>query len=343
LVNNPKDPINAAVRMTASMVGIDMSNLESRSQELLRKGTALEPQHFWTHFWLGWVLLSAKDLTGAEAVFTTCISIRPDSALAYAQRGRALAYQFLDKNNPFSKDELKRRSLADLDRATHMEPTDYLITFARLDVLACFQLYDQIIREAATILEMTPPHYYHTERQRWGRDNTLNALHFFLNGLHKTRADKEAIASLQAWVLLRMNFLKEAVQAANEALKIPQHQPEATAIHARALMVTGTCHLFAKDWEKALPDFEKALALSPASFHGLWGKARSLEELGKLESALKIFQSLMPLAQVDWQKVEVLTGRARILERLGKTKEAEEFWKQAREIDRDFAKIQEKK
>lgn len=145
-------------------LGLDIQNARATAEWLLRTAAALDPQHYWSLFWLGWALEVAGEDGGAELAFNTCITLQPAYALGHAERARVLVRQkrrLIQKYLGFVAEiagtspggpvmalpvlrqrwsefqpqsagvllELNRRIAMDLDRAVELEPREPWIQF----------------------------------------------------------------------------------------------------------------------------------------------------------------------------------------------------------------------
>lgn len=78
----------------AQQLGFGVRRIGVTTEWMFRSAAALEPQHFWPHFWLGRNLFDSGDYEGAELAFNTCIVLRPENALGYAERARMFESQW---------------------------------------------------------------------------------------------------------------------------------------------------------------------------------------------------------------------------------------------------------
>ncbi|MBA4192407.1 MAG: hypothetical protein C0467_30945, partial [Planctomycetaceae bacterium] len=80
-------------RNTLRLSGLDTENPKAASERFFRMAIAMYPEHYWAHWSLGLVRLTANDWPGAEEAFNACIAIRPDQVSAYTNRFRAVYQQ----------------------------------------------------------------------------------------------------------------------------------------------------------------------------------------------------------------------------------------------------------
>jgi tetratricopeptide (TPR) repeat protein len=105
---------------------LDFKTPLATAQEKLMTASRLDPNHYWTHYWLARTFQQADNFREAELACNTCLALRPDYAAGYATRGDTIIEQALLAGDQRRKDDLVRRGFADLDEAVRREPQSYM-------------------------------------------------------------------------------------------------------------------------------------------------------------------------------------------------------------------------
>ena len=268
----PNDPISVALTWTFKTLGIDLGRLDLNAAVAAPGRRKEEPRRYWTHLWLGWMLLRADDLRGAELAFTTCVTLRPDYALAYAERACALAIQSQKTDDAFARKDLRRRCLADLQRAVALDPNDWTVQLLRLDAHAWLRQKEEAVQAAARVLELTPAPGAVVRRTQDQQVEAPKLIERYLTGLGPAESADAEVQAVLALACVMLNKDGEALQAATRALEVSPTHPRARTVRDLALVVRGTVALRRKEVDKALQDFEKVLAESPRHYLALSGK-----------------------------------------------------------------------
>jgi eukaryotic-like serine/threonine-protein kinase len=314
------DPVNRLAQgfLLGPLCRLDFKTPMATSEQLLRTAADLEPKHYWTHLWRGWRYLGAKNPLAAELCFSTCIVLRPNYALGYAERGQAIIEQTRTTTSAEQKEQLERRGLQDFDRAHSHEPNEPWIHWLHAMSLGTLQRSREALRVCGTALELEQP------LQVWrGR---------------RIEAEKKAIFA-------------SAIELANKRIAADRRNPEAYAVRAlahlvleaddraktdattalelspgddRALTVRGSVYLHQHQPGRALEDFKAALGQTPRNYRAAAGRAEAYRALGQYADALDSLNYVVKIAVADWQRIQAHEGRARLLHRLGRDEEASE-------------------
>jgi tetratricopeptide (TPR) repeat protein/tRNA A-37 threonylcarbamoyl transferase component Bud32 len=310
------DAASMFLKATQPITRIDFSNSLEKSERLLRRAASMEPEHYWTYFWLGWNRLAAERFSAAELAFDTCIALQPDNALGFAYRGWSLLLESQSIKDATTQSELRTRGLADLARARGIEPANS--EFAWLTGLALAQS-DQTREALQAFLraaELEPVVSTWTGRRIYDQK-----LAYFkrMRELAKSTTETDprnpggwTARASAAWAL---GSLDEAEQAAAAALKLKNDQPV-------ALAVRGSVSLARKRFDAALSDFRAALAKQPKLWLAADGLAQALESQAPADQALDAYDDLTVIAETNFQKAQAQLGRARLLARLNRPDEA---------------------
>ncbi|HEV3204069.1 MAG TPA: tetratricopeptide repeat protein, partial [Gemmataceae bacterium] len=274
-----------------------------------------------------WSFFAADNYQAAAQAYDTCVALRPDYALGYAERGRILIKQVQSTSRAESRKTLERRGLQDLDRAQALEPDEPFIHWLRADALRDLGRVSGALEALARAMELERP-LARWKGQRIGEEKH----HFFDTGARFAGGiTQKEPGQANAWAVLAMaefglGRFESAARAADRAL---EHRPH----HPRALAVRGALRQQQKQFQLALDDFNRVLADAPGIYLAAAGRAQSYFSLDQFEEAVASFDHLLTFAVSDWQRVEAHLGKARSLERLGKLEMARQALENARKID----------
>jgi len=293
---------------------------------LLSQAARLDPEHLWTHFWLGWALQGANDSRGAELAFNSCVVLRADFGLAYAYRGLSRLGQAREETDEEIRRRHERCALDYFNAALAHEPNNPDILILVFWGMESLKRTPDALGALARAIETEPPlsHWQgrrlHPEKQQTYRRTRDYA----------QRATQQDAANLAAWEALALSnqYLEDfpaAAAAAERALKL--NGRSAAALAARAAEQTRK-----GEFEPALAGFKAALAVQPDYAPAALEMARLQEKIGPAEAALSDFDRLARVAKTDWQRVEAQRGRARLLKQLGRAEEARQAVEAAQEI-----------
>jgi tetratricopeptide (TPR) repeat protein len=322
----PDDWISRAVTLTFPLLGVSIGEPKQTAERLLRRAVADDSAHYWSHFWLGWCLIGQADLAGSELAFSSCVTLRPEEGLAYAERARVLAFSAARAKDGPVRDGLVRRATADADRATRFSPGDWYVQHLLIHTFVVMQKQREASAAAGRLLELiTLPHLLPT-RSRAEQESLLKELALIID--FRDPVDPGETQSLLALVCVFMKKDDEALRRVDQAEKLNGNR---TRIH----LVRGIVSLRRKEIDYALSEFDAALRETPGAFLATAGRARALELKGDHVSSLIAYRSLHPLN--DGQRLAACLGCHRNLLRLGRTDEADQFLRLAREIDPNVA------
>ncbi len=321
----PDDRISKKMRQGMELLGLSLGE-PGVAERLLRRAAAEEPARYWAHYWLGWVLVFTGDPRGAELAFTTCVMLRPESGLAYAERARAVAFQAKETKGALAHEELLRRCREDHARAVRAAPHDWLIYVPLWEAYVKLGRQKEWLAAAGRLIELLPTWQDAGLQARLEQGQLLREVLVELAKVDRAGPDGAEAWSLAALARLYLGEEAEALRAAGEALK-------AAPTHPRALAVRGAISLRRKDGPRAMSDFTAALAKEPTSFLAAAGKARAHELAGEWGPAQGVYTGLLKAAVTDWQRVEAHLGSARALGHLGRGEDARRAIEKVREID----------
>jgi serine/threonine protein kinase len=361
----PDDPNLRALISIGKMLRItafDLSAPLETSERLLRQAAALDPNQFWTHFYLGWSLAGTNRLRAAEQAFNTCLALKPRSGMTYCQRAQILWRQReqcllvraqlggvlaavpagpwqalpalrLRGENPEVRAvaddpaDLRVRILRDLDRAVAYDGPEPFVQWQSGNLYSWLGEMPRALAAWTRYLDME-------QSPRAYQGTSLNKEVTRIAQVVKNTADwltdhgwREAgYWAFRAQAHLLLEEYGPAGEAAAEALKL---RPE----DSRALAVRGMVRLHEKRCDEALADFTSALAGNPANYLAAAGRARLYEARAEHQKALAAYQEYFQMAARNWQRLEALLGQARALGKLGRQQEAKAAREQARRIN----------
>ena len=330
LVMSPKGTLSDTIKWAFRMYGFDMSDPAGTAQTVLRRAIGHNPRHHWSYLWLGWTLHAVQDYRASELAFASCITLRPDDAIGYAERARSLALQAraltaqkLDPNVEASRrQELWRRCRADLDRAIAREPHDWYIQYRRLESLALFDEQQEALDASRGMLEAIPSPNRLVGLPLQETATLVNDVRGYLQRIHAQAPDHPEGQVVLALILLRSGDSTGAWQAANKSLSGPSNDPRVGIIRSTALFVHGHIALQRGQAAEALRLFDEALALRPKYFHAALGRASAIALAGDRAAALSACDAAAALAGNDWQHLEVHIERIAAYLSLGRESEA---------------------
>ena len=300
-------PDGAATQLVRGMVrqisGLEFSEPLVKAQRYPEKAAELEPREYWHHFMVGWALAAGRDYRGAELAFGTCIALRPEHPAGYVGRGTMM----LREGQSTGKEELVREGLEKFQRALKLAPHEPWVYWTRGDVFAVLGRTSEALNDARRAMELAWPAPKPMPRVPDVRD--------YCRRLLKNDPDNANLHGMLAMALVRLGSDKEALKAAERALKLDSN-------NAPALIARGTVHLNRKHFKPAIKDFNKVLAKQPDTYPAAAGRARALELQARHPEALAAFDRLLKIAGSDWQIQEAQRGRTRALKQLGRDEEA---------------------
>lgn len=321
------DGVNLFLKALQPITGIDFSNSVEKSERLLRRAASMEPEHYWTYFWLGWNRLAAQRFSAAELAFDTCIALKPDYALGYAYRGWSLLLESQSIKDATTQSELRARGLADLAHARGIEPVNP--EFAWLTGMALAQTNEnrEALQAFLQAAELEPVVATWVGRRIFDKKlayfKRMRELAKSITQTDPRNPDGWTALAAAAWAL---GSLDEADQAAAAALKLKRDEP-------LALAVRGSVAFARKRFDAALANFHAALAKQPKLWLAAYGLAQAVESQAPADQSLDAYDDLAAIAETNWQKAQAQLGRARLLARLNRPEEAAAARKAAAAID----------
>jgi serine/threonine protein kinase/Tfp pilus assembly protein PilF len=272
-----------------------------KARPLFQEATRLDPQNFWTWFYLG--LCHAEELRHDEAAycFTACLALAPRPADAY--------HPYFNRGLVYLRSAKFRAAHDDLSAAVRLQPDAHGALVQR--AVATRRLGDVALKQG------------HGDA---GRRLLAEAERDLTRAL--------ALKPKGTWVY----FVRAAVRdklgdmagAGHDRREGVRLEPDDVA----GWIDRGYARLAGNDKEStnaALADFEKALALNPRSVQALQNKAHVLgERLGQTEEAVKVLDKALELYP---GYVPARLGRGVLLARLGQRERAVADAREALRLD----------
>ncbi len=254
------------------------------AERLLRAATSMEPRNYWPHWVLGRTLLGNGDFAGAELAFNAAIALQPSYARGYEQRALAVANQWLTTRD----ENLRRRARADSERAMKEADGDPSVFWPRGELLELFGQTREALDAYARWLELED-----NILQKISRSAGVARLHDLASGLARRTAAKDPSSralradalGLLALVHLTWKDLPNALEAAEEGLRIDPH-------HAHALTVNGVVLREQGQLTQAIELLARALERDPVNYLAALERARTCEQLAADHAALEAWREL---------------------------------------------------
>lgn len=337
-----QDPVSRALvaTMTRSME-LDVKDALAVSQGLLRTAVARDPKHYWSQFWLAWMLQNKGDARSGELAFNTCAILRPTYATSYAERAQCLVRQWqLEQRRhwtafgevfqagslgplraipslfrqyevlqPYSVTilrDLNDRLQKDLQRAVTLAPNETWIHALRALAFSGLGEKSEMLDAWARMLELERPLDVWKGQRVYSDKQAVTELaaRSALNIVRAEPANAKALTVLATARLCQGNTA-EAQSAIDRALRVDPRLPQALAVH-------GTLALQSRQAKEALADFTTALTSDDRNLLASRGRIQALEALGKKEQALQAIGSFLELAPSEWHILEARLDRARV-------------------------------
>jgi serine/threonine protein kinase/tetratricopeptide (TPR) repeat protein len=241
--------------------------------QALEAGLRLEPAHFSSLMLRGYCLLELQDQQKAEAAVSTyggCISQRPGNARAYFERG--LAHKLLGRSADAEKDFAEAKKLNARFERTFV---------AQGDAYSELRQWDKAIAEYSKAIEATAGKQYLPER---------GLAHLSAGRLDEAIADYSAALKVgNRFALYALPFIYSRQRRLDQALPLFTDYVERNSKFAFGWEERGKLHAQLGRWDKALTDFNQAIALfgigKGATSSAFNNRAVAYAHLGKANEA----------------------------------------------------------
>jgi serine/threonine protein kinase len=326
----PDEPIRRVASqglLLGTVIGLDFNTPMATADELLRSAADLEPQHYWTHLWRGWRYAVDHNPLAAELCFNTCVVLRPNYALGYAERGQAIIQQIKKADSAERKRDLERRGRQDFSQAIAHEPAEPWIRWLQGMSLEALGRNQEALQAHAAAIELERPLKTWRGRRIEGEKKSILKLAAQMADKIIAADPKNAEAyAVRGIAHLALEEDQRAFDDAAAALRLDGH-------NVRALTVRGLVHVRRQEPEQALADLNVALAAAPGNYLAAAGCVRARQTQHQDEDVLAALDRVLKIAVADWQRLEANQERVRALHRLGRQNEAADALEVVRQLD----------
>jgi eukaryotic-like serine/threonine-protein kinase len=325
----PEEPVRRLAQglLLGSLSGLDFNTPMATAEELLRSAADLEPQHYWTHLWRGWRYEVDHNPLAAELCFSTCVVLRPNYALGYAERAQAIIQQIKKADSVERKRDLERRGRQDFAQAIAHEPTEPWIRWLQAMSLEALERNQEALQAYAAAIELERPLKTWRGRriERDKKSIMKHAAQMADKVINAEPKNPEAHA-VRGLAHLALEEDQQAFDDAMAALRLDGH-------NVRALTVRGLVHVRRQQPAQALADLNAVLAAAPENYLAAMGCVQAHRMQHREEDVLAALNQVLKIAVVNWQRLEANQERVRALYRLGRQNEADEALEVVRQLD----------
>lgn len=326
--------------LTRSM-DLDIKDARAVAEGLLRTAVARDPRHYWSQFWLGWMLQTNGNSRSGELSFNTCAILRPEYATSYGERAQCLVSQWQQERRrhwtafgevflagslgplpatpslvrqsevlqPYSASifrDLDERLQKDLQRAVTLAPNETWIYALRAFAFGGQGKRSDMLDAWARMLELERPlDVWKGQRVYSDKQAVTELAARAAQGIVRVEPANAAALTVLGTARLCQGNLAEAQSAIDRALKIEPRLPQ-------ALAVRGTLALRARQPKVALADLTAALDMHKWNLLAATSRVQALEALGQNVQALEGLDRLLDAAPTSWHALETRLDRARL-------------------------------
>jgi serine/threonine protein kinase/Flp pilus assembly protein TadD len=335
-------------KLTGAFANED-EDLRLLSKRHLELAAQMNPNHYWTHYMLGYVELARaeheKDLSLAEHMalfasarraFAQCITLRSDYWRSYAER--VLSYQrqielvrAADPDEaalhlPFIPEWLRLMS-SDAQHVVDLKPNDWLAHWYHGLALRTTGEIDYAIAEFLTALRLSE-NFAASADQQLISERELGILPDSVKLADQVLANKPD--NSQALLLLAM--AKLGLKEDATSLAAVERAITSTDPPPAAWTIRGQLRLNSKEYGAASKDFQHALEADPTDVAALMGLARVQLEREEHAAALETFERAGKIATVPEHQAAAEMARAEVLFRLKRFDESVQAVMNAHEV-----------
>jgi serine/threonine protein kinase/Flp pilus assembly protein TadD len=301
IAQNPEsDAASIVLQLVKSLPGsLDTRDPWHKAFKCVQTAAEVQPDRYWNHFVLGWLLIDAGDYFHGEIALNACLALNPNEPHLHMARGKALCMQGKILND----EKIVEQGDAEFKRALALSPADMFILNEYAGTL--FQL-GKFEAGAVHLL-----HWRELQQDLVLEDKVL--LEAYENSYPKLKGQN--VASKEYWAVsfLKTSNYERAEQEANDLLELDKN-------NGVALAVLGSCKLQRGEMAEALADFDAALEVKPNYYLAVFRRATCLEQQHAAEKALVAYQHATLAAEVNWQRKNALEGEIRLLEKMNQPK-----------------------
>ena len=308
----------------------------TKSREMLANASRLNPQHFQTHFFLGWCEEYAGRMSDAEKAYGHCIALRPRKIMPYINRARIYMRQAIPlfTSNKKRSSDLLRLCLRDLEQAAELDPYNSDLHFSRGQILAMLEFsrtddsdpkieernrpYNELALDSffRALDFQRPLDTIGSDRLKYLANDQISSVYQFLNQLQRNRSIQKHRLNL---LLVELDL---TLNRRSDAQTIFDTKIEGRSSDLKETYLRGLLNYQQKKFEKAMIEFDAVLAVQADHFNALLNKGHSLEAMEKFDSAIETFRKAEEHSLTSWRKAEALLGEARCFLKKSRLEEA---------------------
>jgi serine/threonine protein kinase/Tfp pilus assembly protein PilF len=291
----PDDPLSRqALQVAQSMSILDLKHPLATAERHLRTATSLDPDHYWSYYWLGEVLEARNKPTEAELAYGICIGLRPDYYDGFLKRGLTVLEQCQAASDKMERRRLFQRAVDDFDAAVRIDPTDFYPVGIRGYAHYSMNDYEKAVADFTRAIELPPkpasshPHFY--VAYAW-RGHALYALHrhdlaiadftkaleLFPRRIKSARWNIDELYNARGNVQHAKADYQAAIDDYTQALAV-RVLPVYFSNRANSRLLKG-------DHAGSVKDCNDAIKLDPKMFVAYWTRAAAHAELDDLANA----------------------------------------------------------
>jgi tetratricopeptide (TPR) repeat protein len=285
------DSISQAVRLGGGLFGVDTKTPLATAERYLRQAASLDPQHYWTNYWLGAALRYAGWAEEAEIALNNCVALRPTYSVGYAERDYALRQQYQQAADAALKKAIHARRLNGLTQALQHNPRAVWGFHLRGHAHRDNQDYDAAIADFNQIIKLAPGDaeaYFSIGLNRQDKRDLKGASAAYRQAIKLDRKQKGSHINLGN-ILWQQGNLQGAIAEYRRALQIDTNYALAHTNLGDALRAKG-------DFPGAIAACRKAIKLRPADARTRYILGLSLHGSRDLEGAITAYRQAIKLA-----------------------------------------------
>jgi tetratricopeptide (TPR) repeat protein len=308
----PEDPLSRqALELADKMQILDLKDPLGTAERHLRTATSLDPDHYWSYYWLGEVLEARGKQEEAELAYGICIGLRPDYYDGFLKRAYTVLQQSLKAASPAERQRLFTRALNDIDAAIRIAPTDFYPIGVRGFAHASVGDYEQAIADYTRAIALPPkpadsnPHYYHAYEMRGHAQYALRrydlaiadytkALGLFPRQIQSARWNIDELYNYRGNARHAKADYSGAIADYSEAIRV---RPSTIYYSNR-----GNSRLLKGDYTASVKDSTEAIKLDAKLLFAYWCRAAAYAELNDLPKATA---DLLKASEIDRLQADV--------------------------------------
>jgi TolB-like protein/cytochrome c-type biogenesis protein CcmH/NrfG len=256
----------------------------AQARQMFEKAVALDPQYAEAYTWLGWTY-------AREWIFWSVDPQTLERALTLAQQTLALDDSLPEVHSLLSAVSAQKqqydRALAEGERAIALDPNHADSYTIQAGTLILMGRPDEALRLVEQAMRLNP-HY-----PAWYFHILSAAYHFTGRPTEAVATAKEFLSRnpghLYGYLGLALSYLWQwyfqqgaDAQTLAQALAAAQRAIALNNSHSNSHVILGAVYLWQKQYEPAMAEMERAIALDPNNAYGYAGLAQVLSRVGRL-------------------------------------------------------------